>query len=131
MRWIVFGLLWLAVVAPGSAAEDPAMREPDAGGVSAERKYRDAITLDPSLPEPWNGLGYALRQQRRLEESERAYREALRLRPDYPLALEYLGHAYVEMGRLDDACAVLARLRPLDPREADELAEAIARAARR
>jgi Flp pilus assembly protein TadD len=150
MRWIFFGLLWLAVVAPGSAAEDPPMREPDAGGVSAEarfnegraladrrdwagaeRKYRDAITLDPSLPEPWNGLGYALRQQRRLEESERAYREALRLRPDYPLALEYLGHAYVEMGRLDDARAVLSRLRPLDPREADELAEAIARAARR
>jgi hypothetical protein len=34
------------------------------------------------------------------------------------------------MGRLDDARAVLARLRPLDPREADELAQAITRAAR-
>ena len=61
----------------------------------------------------------------------KAYREALRLRPDYPQALEYLGRAYVAMGRLDDARAVLARLRLLDPREADELDEAIAKAARR
>jgi len=34
-------------------------------------------------------------------------------------------------GRLDDARAVPARLRPLDPREARELDGAIARAARR
>ena len=61
----------------------------------------------------------------------KAYLEALRLRPNYPQALEYLGHAYVEMGRLDDARAVHARLLPLDPREAHELAQAIAKAARR
>ena len=97
---------------------------------AAERRYRDAIELDPALPEPWNGLGYALRQQRRWDESVKAYLEALRLRPNYPQALEYLGQAYVEMGRLDDARAVHARLQPLDPREADELAQAIARAAR-
>ena len=90
-----------------------------------------AAVDDPALPEPWNGLGYALRQQRRWDEAVNAYREALRLRPSYPQALEYLGHAYVEMGRLDDARAVLVRLRPLDSREADELAGAIARAAPR
>jgi hypothetical protein len=49
----------------------------------------------------------------------------------YLEALEYLGHAYVEMGRLEDARAVHGRLQPLDPREAGELAQAIARAARR
>jgi hypothetical protein len=38
---------------------------------------------------------------------------------------------YVAMGRLDDARAVLVRLRPLDPREAEELDEAITTAARR
>ena len=42
-----------------------------------------------------------------------------------------LGHADIAMGRLDEARAVLARLRPLDPREAEELDEAIAKAARR
>src|SRR5262249_59034503 len=101
------------------------------GGNAAKKKARDATELDPALPEPWNGLGYALRQQARWDESVNAYREALRLRPNYPQALECLGHAYVAMGRLDDARAVLARLRPLDPREADELADAIARAPRR
>jgi Flp pilus assembly protein TadD len=56
----------------------------------------------------------------------KSYQEALRLRPDYPQALEYLGEAYVQMGKLDEARAVLERLRALDPREADELSEAIA-----
>jgi Flp pilus assembly protein TadD len=150
MRWMVLGLVWLAMATPAAAVDDPPLREPDGVGVSAparfnegralaerrdwaaaEQKYREAIVLDPALPEPWNGLGFALRQQGRWDESVRAYREALRLRPNYPQALEYLGQAYVAMGRLDDARAVLAQLRPLDPGEADELAEAIARAASR
>jgi Flp pilus assembly protein TadD len=150
MRWAVLGFAWLVAAAVAHAVDDPPLPVPEGGGAvsaqarfnegralaegrdwaAAERKYREAIELDPALPEPWNGLGYALRQQRRWDESVKAYREALRLRPDYPQALEYLGHAYVEMGRLDDARAVLARLRPLDPREADELAQAITRAAR-
>jgi len=97
----------------------------------AERAYRDAIRLKPTLPEAWNGLGYALRQQQRYDESVRAYQEALRLRPNYPQALEYLGEAYVRMGRLPEAREILARLQPLDPREAAELAQAIERASRR
>lgn len=150
MRWAALGLVWLAMATTAAAVDDPPLREPEGGGLSAparfnegralaerrdwaaaERKYREAIVLDPSLPEPWNGLGYALRQQGHWDESVKAYHEALRLRPDYPQALEYLGHAYVAMGRLDDARAVLARLRPLDPAEANELADAIARAVRR
>ena len=150
MRWLALMLIWLTVATTAVAVDDPPLREPEGGGataparfnegralaerrdwLAAEQKYREAIALDPALPEPWNGLGFALRQQSRWDESVKAYREALRLRPDYPQALEYLGHAYVAMGRLDDARAVLARLRPLDSREAEELDEAIARAARR
>ena len=97
----------------------------------AETAYTDATRLRPAFAEAWNGLGFALRNQGRYDESIRAYREALRLRPNFPQALEYLGHAYVQMGRLEEAKAVLGRLRSLDPREADELAQAIARAARR
>ena len=149
MRWLPLGLVWLAMATSAGAVDDPPLRQPEAGGVSApvrfnegralaerrdwpaaEQKYREAIALDPALPEPWNGLGFALRKQGRFDESVKAYREALRLRPDYPQALEYLGHAYVAMGRFDDARAVLARLRPLDPREADELDAAITQAAR-
>jgi tetratricopeptide (TPR) repeat protein len=95
----------------------------------AERAYRDAIALRRDIPEAWNGLGYALRQQGRYTESISAYEVALRLRPQYPQALEYLGEAYVKLGRLDDAREILARLRPLDAHEAEELAEAIANAA--
>jgi Flp pilus assembly protein TadD len=150
MRSVIIALACCSLATAAMAVDDPPLREPGGGGVSAqarfnegralaerrdwsaaERRYRDAIELDPVLPEPWNGLGYALRQQRRWDEAVNAYREALRLRPNYPQALEYLGHAYVGMGRLDDARAVLARLRPLDAREADELAEAIVRAAPR
>jgi tetratricopeptide (TPR) repeat protein len=146
----MLGLAWLALATVAHAVDDAPLRVPEGGAATAqarfnegralaerrdwpgaERKYREAIQLDPALPEPWNGLGYALRQQRRWDESVKAYLEALRLRPSYPQALEYLGHAYVEMGRLDDARAVHARLAPLDPREAAELARAIARAARR
>jgi tetratricopeptide (TPR) repeat protein len=97
----------------------------------AERAYRDAIRLRPQYPEAWNGLGYVLRKQGRFEDSIRAYQEALRLRPDYPQALEYLGEAYAELGRLDEARAILAKLRSLDPKGADELAEAIQRSAGR
>jgi tetratricopeptide (TPR) repeat protein len=97
----------------------------------AERAYRDALRLDPSLAEGWNGLGYALRNQKKYPESIAAYEEALKRRPNYAQALEYLGEAYVQMGRLDDARAIHARLKPLDAREARELAQSIEKAARR
>src|SRR5438105_14490191 len=81
MRWLVLGLASLAMATVAYAVDDPPLRVPDGGAASAqarfnegralaerrdwpaaERKYRDAIELDPALPEPWNGLGYALRQ---------------------------------------------------------------------
>ena len=97
----------------------------------AETAYRDAAQLGRQFREAWNGLEDALRTLRKLDESLKAYQEALRRRPEYPQALEYLGEAYVQLGPLKDARDVLARLRPLDAREADELARAIARAAKR
>jgi tetratricopeptide (TPR) repeat protein len=96
---------------------------------AAEDSYREAIKLRSAFPEAWNGLGYALRNQKKYEESVRAYEEALRQRPNYPEALEYLGEAFVQMGKLDEARAVLERLRPLDPKEAETLAQAISSAA--
>ena len=97
----------------------------------AEESYREALKLRAAFPEAWNGLGYALRHQKKYNDSIWAYEEALRLRPDYPEALEYLGEAYVQMGKLAEAQAVLDRLRPLDPKEAEELAKAIAAANKR
>ena len=92
---------------------------------AAEAKYREATTLTPDLPEAWNGLGHALKNERRYDESLVAYEEALRLRPVYPQALEYLGETYVAMGRFKDARKVLAKLQPLDRRLAAQLESSI------
>jgi tetratricopeptide (TPR) repeat protein len=94
---------------------------------TAVHAYRRAVELRPGYAEAWNGLGYALRNQGKYEDSLKAYDEALRLRPNFPEALEYLGEAYVKLGRLDDARRVLERLRPLDAGRARELAAAIAK----
>jgi len=94
----------------------------------ASQSYEAAIKQREAFPEAWNGLGYSLRQQGKYPEAVKAYDRALKLRPDYAEALEYLGEAYVKMGKLDEARAVLARLEPLDKKEAAELREAIAKA---
>ncbi|MBY0276795.1 tetratricopeptide repeat protein [Candidatus Binatia bacterium] len=91
----------------------------------AEDKYRAAIRADRRIPEAWNGLGHALKMQRRYDGALLAYDEALKLRPNYPKALEYLGETYVAMGRLDDARNVLARLEKLDGTLSGRLAKAI------
>jgi Flp pilus assembly protein TadD len=91
----------------------------------AEDKYRAAIRADRAIPEAWNGLGHALKMQRRYDGALLAYDEALKLRPNYPKALEYLGETYVELGRLDDARNVLARLQALDGTLAGQLARSI------
>lgn len=91
----------------------------------AEDRYRAAIRADRGIPEAWNGLGHALKMQRRYDGALLAYDEALKLRPDYPKALEYLGETYVAMGRLDDARNVLTRLEKLDGTLSARLAKAI------
>jgi tetratricopeptide (TPR) repeat protein len=95
---------------------------------TAAQAYRRAVELRPAYAEAWNGLGYALRNQGKYQDSLKAYDEALRLRPNFPEALEYLGEAYVKLGRLDDARRILERLRPLDAGRARELADEIAKA---
>lgn len=92
----------------------------------AAAAYHEAVMRNPDFPEAWNGLGHALKMQRRFDESVLAYQRALALRPDYPQALEYLGEAYVAMGKLDRARPLLAKLELLDAKEASLLKRAIA-----
>jgi tetratricopeptide (TPR) repeat protein len=91
----------------------------------AARAFEAAIKIRAAFPEAWNGLGFALRQQKKYPEAVNAYERALGLRPNYVEALEYLGEAYVQMGKLDDARRVLSRLEPLDRDEAGKLRAAI------
>jgi tetratricopeptide (TPR) repeat protein len=93
--------------------------------LGAETAYRQAIALDTTLPEAWNGLGHSLKKQKRYPESLAAYDEALRLRPDFPLALQYLGELYVETGQIGKARQILAKLMRLDHAHARTLDAAI------
>jgi Flp pilus assembly protein TadD len=94
----------------------------------AVASFRKATELRPDYAEAWNELGYALRHVGQYPDSVRAYDEALRLKPRFPEALEYLGEAYVKMGQLDEARKVLERLKPMDRKRAQELADEIAKA---
>jgi len=94
----------------------------------AVASFRKATELKPDFPEAWNELGYALRNVGSYPDSVKAYDEALRLKPRFPEALEYLGEAYVKMGQVEDARKVLERLKPLDRKRAQELADEIAKA---
>jgi Flp pilus assembly protein TadD len=147
--WAAAALLAATLVAPARAADEDPLPTPTPGSrnaavpsaealanqarlqaqagewAAAEASYRAAIARRSDLPEAWNGLGHALKSQRRFDEAIAAYDEALRLRPDYPQALEYLGETYVMMGDFNKASSVLARLRPLDRRLAAQLASAI------
>jgi tetratricopeptide (TPR) repeat protein len=144
-RGVAAGLLLVGAVAWGDGptpATTPPSGPPSAErqfqeGLDAQKKkdwrrasqaYEAAIKQRDAFPEAWNGLGYSLRQQGKYPEAIKAYERALKLRPDYAEALEYLGEAYVKMGKLDDARAVLARLEPLDKKEAAELRAAIDKA---
>lgn len=94
----------------------------------AVASFKKATELKPDFPEAWNELGYALRHVGNYPDSVKAYDEALRLKPRFPEALEYLGEAYVKMGQVEEARKVLERLKPLDRKRAQELADEIAKA---
>jgi Flp pilus assembly protein TadD len=94
----------------------------------AVASFTRATELKPDFPEAWNELGYALRNVGKYPDSVKAYDEALRLKPRFPEALEYLGEAYVKMGQVEEARKVLERLKPLDRKRAQELADEIAKA---
>ena len=130
----------LAESAPTPSSRDPVQtpaEEEYGKGVRAKRakewsvavaSFKKATELKPDFPEAWNELGYALRNVGNYPDSVKAYDEALRLKPRFPEALEYLGEAYVNMGQVEEARKVLERLRPMDRKRAQELADEIAKA---
>jgi Flp pilus assembly protein TadD len=63
-----------------------------------ERRFADADTA-----ETWNGLGYVLAKQDRLDDAVAAYRKAVELEPKFAPAYNNLGEALVRQGKLADA----------------------------
>ena len=69
----------------------------------AEANYRQAIAINPDLPDVHNNLGVVLRGQDRKEEALAAYRRAVELSPDSPMLLENLGIALGDLDRHAEA----------------------------
>jgi len=69
----------------------------------AVRCYRQALALNPELPEVCCNLGNALKALGRLDEAAAAYRQGLAIKPEFALVHYNLGSLLKEQGRLDEA----------------------------
>ena len=91
----------------------------------AADNFREAIALDPKLPEAYNNLGYSYRKLGRLEESLSAYAKAIVLDNNFAQAREYRGETYLALGDLAKAQEEQAFLTQLKSPYADTLAKSI------
>jgi tetratricopeptide (TPR) repeat protein len=66
---------------------------------AADHSFRQALQLDGSLPQAWNGLGLIQHQRRRYPEAYRSFHTAFELQPDDPVAV--LNAAVVAHQQLD------------------------------
>jgi len=69
----------------------------------ALKEFTHATSLNPSMYQAWNYVGYTNRKLGNYEDALTAYDHALRLKPDYAEAIEYRGHAYLGLNRLSEA----------------------------
>jgi superkiller protein 3 len=79
----------------------------------AETAFREAIRLDPSEAEFYNGLGVALVEQDKLEEAIAEYRQGIRIDPSHAMAHGNLGLALQKQGKREEAIAELRMARDL------------------
>jgi tetratricopeptide (TPR) repeat protein len=91
----------------------------------AEKKFEQAVKLDPNFAEAYNNLAFTLRKQGsgNYKQSLAYYNKAIELKPNLAEAYMYRGVLYTQMGRKADAQADLASLKKLDTRLAKELEE--------
>ena len=94
---------------------------------AAQAKFEAALKLNPRFAEAHNNLAFCLRKQSpgNYNAALEHYNEAIKLNPRLAEAYEYRGVLYVQMNRKADAEKDLAKLKPLNPKLAAELAEAI------
>jgi tetratricopeptide (TPR) repeat protein len=91
----------------------------------AQKKFEQAVKLDPNLAEAYNNLAFTLRKQgsKNYQRSLAFYNKAIELKPKLAEAYMYRGVLYSQMGRKADAQSDLALLKKLSPRLAKELEE--------
>ena len=83
--------------------KDKAAHEAQESYASARAKFTEAVSLDPTLHEAWNYVGYTNRHLGNYDDALAAYDKALSLKPGYADALEYRGEAYLGLSRVTDA----------------------------
>jgi TolB-like protein/cytochrome c-type biogenesis protein CcmH/NrfG len=74
-----------------------------------------AISLDPTLAEPYAILGVLLFNEKKETEAAQAFQTALRLNPNYSFGHHWYSHMLMASGQLDAALAEMNRAVQLDP----------------
>jgi len=82
---------------------------------SAEKAYRRAVELDPTLLKAWVNLADTLLLQWRFEECLEASRRAVELRDDLPVVHFNMGQAYLYLGNADGLVECSRRVLQLEP----------------
>ena len=91
------------------------------------KDFKNASKLNPKLPQPYNGMGYAYRKMGDYTTALEMYDQAIKLaQPDFfPEAVEYRAEAYLALNRLDDARQAYLDLFAADRKQADILMAAM------
>jgi tetratricopeptide (TPR) repeat protein len=91
----------------------------------ALKDFKKAAELNPSLPQAYNGMGFAYRKLGDYAKALENYDRALQLAPNFPDAIEYRGEAYLGLNRIDDAKQAYLALFAADRKHADLLMKAM------
>ena len=77
-------------------------------------KYREAVALDPSFADAWEGLSMALADKEHWEAAIDAAKKVVELNPDEQLGYTNVSRIYQRAGNVPDAEAWAAKARVLD-----------------
>jgi tetratricopeptide (TPR) repeat protein len=77
-------------------------------------KYKEAVALDPSLADAWEGLSMALADKELWDDAIAAARKVVELTPDEQLGYTNVSRIYQRAGNVPDAEAWAAKARVLD-----------------
>lgn len=69
----------------------------------AEAKFQEAVKLDPTLVNAWNGLGWSQFNQGKADAAENAFKKAIELEPNHAAAQNGLGQLYLSQRKYDQA----------------------------
>jgi tetratricopeptide (TPR) repeat protein len=91
----------------------------------AFRNFKTAADLDPSMPQAWNGMGFAYRKLGDYARALESYDRALKIAPTFSDAIEYRAEAYLALNRVDEAKQAYLTLFAIDRQQADVLMKAM------